>query len=60
VSVFRLDPTTGHRELWKKLVPPDPAGILSVQTLRMTPDGKSYAYSFWSDYSDLYLVEGLK
>jgi Tol biopolymer transport system component len=59
-SVFRLDPTTGHRELWKKLVPPDPAGMLSLQTLCITPDGKSYAYSCWSDYSDLYLVEGLK
>ena len=59
-SVFRLDPTSGHRELWRKLVPPDPAGILSVQTLCITSDGKSYAYSFWSSYSDLYLVEGLK
>ncbi len=41
-------------------MPPDPAGIFSVQTLCITPDGKSYAYSFWSGYSDLYLVEGLK
>jgi dipeptidyl aminopeptidase/acylaminoacyl peptidase len=59
-AVFRLDPKTGDRELWKKLVPPDPAGFLSVQALCITPDGGSYAYSVWTDYSDLYLVEGLK
>jgi dipeptidyl aminopeptidase/acylaminoacyl peptidase len=58
-SVFRLDPTTGNREVWRTLTPPDPAGVLSVQTLRITPNGKSYAYSFWSVCSDLYLVDGL-
>jgi hypothetical protein len=58
-SVFRLDPSTGNRQVWKTLTPPDPAGVMSVQALRLTPDGKSYAYSFWSIYSDLYLVDGL-
>ena len=52
-SVFRLDPKTGDRELWKKLVPPDPAGFLSVQTLCITPDGRSYAYSVWTLFGPL-------
>src|SRR5262249_27979631 len=58
-SVFRLDPTTGNRHIWRTLTPPDPAGVMSVQALRITSDGKSYAYSFWSISSDLYLVDGL-
>jgi Tol biopolymer transport system component len=58
-SVFCLNLATGHRQVWKTLVPPDPAGVLSVQALRITPDGKSYAYSFWSVSSDLHLVDEL-
>jgi hypothetical protein len=38
---------------------PDPAGV-SVSSLVMTPEGRSYAYTYARNLRDLYLVEGLK
>ncbi|HSS45336.1 MAG TPA: hypothetical protein VLO07_08350, partial [Thermoanaerobaculia bacterium] len=58
--VFRLDLSTGRRELWKELTPPDPAGISGIQYLQIAPDGKAYAYDYGQVLSDLYMVEGLK
>ena len=58
--IFRLDLSTGHRELWKELLPSDPAGVWYVDPIFIASDGKSYAYSFWRELSDLFLVEGLK
>ena len=58
--VFRLELSTGRRELWKELTPPEPAGSLEFQNLRIARDGKAYAYDYGQVLSDLYLVEGLK
>jgi Tol biopolymer transport system component len=58
--IVRLDRATGRRELWKSLRPADPAGVLSVTKAAVTPDGRSYAYSYRRVLSDLYLVEGLR
>jgi hypothetical protein len=58
--VFRLDLTTGLRETFLELMPSDPAGIPSVDRVSLTPDGRSYAYSYSRHLSDLYVVEGLK
>ncbi len=59
VQVYRLDLATGRRELWKEFMP-DPAGIFEVLPLVITPDGKSYAYTYGRQFSDLFLVDGLK
>jgi eukaryotic-like serine/threonine-protein kinase len=59
VQIYRLDLATGRRELWKEFMP-DPAGIFEVLPLVLTRDGKSYAYTYGRQFSDLYLVEGLK
>jgi len=45
--------------LWR-LAAADAAGAETVNTIAVTPDGRSYAYSFFRNLSDLYLVEGLK
>ena len=46
LRVFRLDLTTGKRELWHEFTPPDRAALLfPLSNFAMTPDGKSYAYS---------------
>jgi len=37
-----------------------PAGISTIGRLLITPDTKSYVYSYIRTLSDLYLVEGLK
>jgi hypothetical protein len=59
VDVMRVDLASGRRELFKKIGPPDPAGV-SVQHLVFTPDGKYYAYAYANVLSELYLVEGLR
>jgi hypothetical protein len=57
--VFRVNLSTGRRDLWKELAPADRAGVSAVR-VRMTADGKSYAYSYARHLDDLFLVEGLK
>jgi eukaryotic-like serine/threonine-protein kinase len=59
VDVMRVDLASGRRELFKKIGPPDPAGV-SMQYLVFTPDGKYYAYAYVNVLSELYLVEGLR
>jgi len=59
-KVYRLGVTTGERMLWKELTPPDPAGVLLIGPILMTPDGKSYVYSYRRTLDELFLVEGLK
>ncbi len=59
-QVFRVDVRTGRSELWKTLVPSDPAGVLGFPSIRVTPDGSGYAYSFLRILSELYVVDGLK
>jgi hypothetical protein len=58
--VLRVDPATGRSETWADIQPQDPAGIMNMDlaTLVVTPDGRSYGYSWHRANSDLYLVEG--
>jgi Tol biopolymer transport system component len=58
-DVMRVDLATGRRELFKKIGPSDPAGVV-LDDAAFTPDGKSYAYSCFNGLSQLYLVEGLR
>jgi len=58
--VFRLDLATGKRTLWKTLLPPDPSGVDHIGGILISNDEKSYAYSYYPDLTDLYLVEGVK
>jgi Tol biopolymer transport system component len=59
-SVYRIDARTGRTDLWKKLAPADPAGIIQILDVHVTSDGRSYAYSYLRFLSDLYIAEGLK
>jgi len=56
--IYRLDLSTGRKELWKELTPPEPVSSLSPVVL--TADGQSYAYTYPRASSDLFLVKGLK
>jgi eukaryotic-like serine/threonine-protein kinase len=58
--VVRLDLATGRREIWKTLLPADPAGVERISNVLVTPDGKGYAYCFARLLSDLFVVEGLR
>jgi Tol biopolymer transport system component len=58
--VYHVDVETGRRELWKELMPVDPAGVERISNVVVTPDGKFYAYTYARQLSDLFVVEGLK
>jgi hypothetical protein len=58
-KVILVDPVSGRRAAWKEFRPPDPAGIMNMGVLQVTPDGRSYAYWWFRAVSDLYLVKGL-
>ena len=59
-KVYRLDLSTGHKTLWKELMPSDSAGVSRIGPILLTTDGKSCIYGYHRILSDLYLVEGLK
>jgi serine/threonine protein kinase/Tol biopolymer transport system component len=59
-TVMQLDLSTGRKERVLDLMPPDPAGIVEIVSVQLTPDAASYAYSYHRILSDLLLVEGLK
>jgi hypothetical protein len=59
-TVMQLDLSTGRKERVLELMPPDPAGVVEIVSVQMTPDAASYAYSYHRILSDLLLVEGLK
>lgn len=58
--LYRLNLTTGKRELITTLAPSDVAGVTTIVSVRVTADGKTYGYSFSRELSDLFLVEGVR
>ena len=59
-KVFRIELATGRRAMLYELAARDPAGASAPYNMRLTRDGKSYAYALERILNDLYLVEGLK
>jgi hypothetical protein len=59
-KVHHLDITTGKRTAWKQLMPSDPAGVVTIGPILLTPDAKTVVYGYHRTLSDLYLVDGLK
>ena len=60
LKIFKLNLSTGHRDLLREITPADPAGRLGSVNILLTPDGKGYVYSFTRHLSNLYLVKGLR
>ena len=60
MKIVRYDIASGRTEPWKEIAVTDPAGVVQFNKVVLTPDGKSYAYTFWRDLSRLYVVQGLK
>jgi Tol biopolymer transport system component len=59
-TIFRVELTSGKRELWKVIKPSNPVAIRDVGRVLLTPDGKTYANRVVHDLGDLYLAEGLR
>jgi eukaryotic-like serine/threonine-protein kinase len=56
-----LDLATGKKRRWKDLLPADRVGVIRIDSVFVTPDGKSVAYTVARVLtSDLYLASGLK
>jgi eukaryotic-like serine/threonine-protein kinase len=58
-KVHRVDLETGQRELWKELAPPDRTAVIRISRVVMTPDARTYAYSFARFPATLFVAEGL-
>ncbi|MBK8594600.1 MAG: serine/threonine-protein kinase [Holophagales bacterium] len=59
-DVVRLDPSTGLSVPVRRLAPSDGAGVIGIPTVRVTPDGRTWAWSYARNLSELYVAEGLK
>jgi Tol biopolymer transport system component len=64
LRIHRLDVSSGAREFWKELVPPDPTVLVDIGSdpgqVRITADGRNYAYTYWTFEGELYVAQGLK
>jgi Tol biopolymer transport system component len=58
VTVYRVDLVTGRREAVRSFAPADGAGILNIGPALLSPDGKSYVYSYRRILDDLFVVTG--
>jgi hypothetical protein len=61
--IYRVDLSSGDRKLLKEIVP-DPVGLIGIEVkpggIQITPDGKSYVYTYWTFTPDLFVLDGLK
>src|SRR4029078_723730 len=46
---------TGERKPWKEIQPPDIAGVVPPVTMKITPDGSGYVYTYRRVLADMYL-----
>ena len=66
-GIVRLDLATGRKNPWLGLRPADAASLGRMvngkgieRSIDITPDGRSYLYSYSRVISDLYIVDGLR
>ncbi|MGO9208926.1 MAG: protein kinase domain-containing protein [Terriglobales bacterium] len=59
ITIHRVDPWSGRRELIRQITPADPAGILGSSRVYVSADGNSYVYQSERHLSELYLARGL-
>jgi hypothetical protein len=58
-NISRINIDTGEQIPWLTLRPTDGVGAYLLRWLDVTPDGRSYAYTYQQDLSDLYILDGL-
>jgi Tol biopolymer transport system component len=57
-EVYGVNLITGSRILLNRFAPTDRAGVIDAPSVQLTPDGRSYAYSYLRIFSDLYSIGG--
>jgi eukaryotic-like serine/threonine-protein kinase len=64
LRLHKLELASGRRQFWKELPPPDPSALTDVGSdpgqVRLTRDGRFYAYTYWTFAGELYLADGLR
>jgi len=60
LRVERVDLATGRRTLVHEIRPSDLAGVWIARDPLVTPDRRSYAYSYYQWLHSLYLADGLR
>lgn len=60
VKIYRLNLTTGQKQLFKEVNPLDVTGLCDMSHIMFSNDGRSYVYGYTRLLSDLYLVKGLQ
>ena len=58
VTVLRLDVASGRTAVVRELLPSSPDGMFGDIRILATPDGRSFAYGYLRQSTDLYLGEG--
>jgi Tol biopolymer transport system component len=56
---WRIELSTGHRQLWKQVAPADPVGTSNDSPTYITPDGKSFATGYNRLLDQLYIADGV-
>jgi len=59
VDIDRVEIESGARSLWHTIRPSDPAGIMDLFPVKITPDGERYTYGYRRYLSDLFIVRGV-
>jgi hypothetical protein len=59
-EVHRVEITTGRSRMLFQLAPSDTAGVTVVGPVLMTPDARTYVYTYTRILSDLYVAAGLR
>jgi len=59
IEIFEVDLDSGQRRRTRRIVLTDVTGVHGNVVVALTPDARSYAYSFYRNLNELYLVEGL-
>ncbi len=58
--VYKITLADGSRTLFKEITPPNRAGVTRVQSIRISSDEKSYAYTYVRRNGTLYLLDGVR
>jgi len=58
-NLSRINVHTGEQNPWFTLRPADGVGAYLLKWIDIAPDGRSYAYTYQQDLSDLYVLDGL-
>ena len=59
-KLYRVDFNTQARRLVAELSVSDRTGLTGIRYIQITPDGKSYAYTYSRFLTELYMIEDLK